>query len=187
MNQPPPPDAAGLREAALTYLARYAATRESLRRVLLRRIDRWAAGLADQEAAADLVATSRALVDGVVARLVDQGAVDDAVYAEGRGLGLMRAGVSRRAAIARLVGKGVDPGQAADRLPPDEDTELAAALVLTRKRRIGAFRTGDEPDAVGRRREYGILARAGFPAGIARQALAMDAEEAEARIRALRQ
>ncbi len=187
MNDQPPPDEASLREAALSYLARYAATRESVRRVLLRRIDRWVAGLPDRDAAAEAIGAARGLVDRVVDRLAELGALNDTAFAESRGLGLLRAGVSRRGAVARLAAKGIAPDQALAVLPEDQDSELAAALVLTRKRRIGPFRAGDEPDVAGRRKEFGILARAGFPGGIARQALAMDAEEAETRIRNLRQ
>ncbi|QYU69974.1 hypothetical protein J4558_07610 [Leptolyngbya sp. 15MV] len=38
----PPPDAAKLREVAIAHLARFAATEVGLRRVLIRRVDRWA-------------------------------------------------------------------------------------------------------------------------------------------------
>ena len=38
----PPPDERDLHDAALDYLARYAATEVGLRRVLVRRIERWA-------------------------------------------------------------------------------------------------------------------------------------------------
>ena len=87
-------------------------------------------------------------------------------------------------------------------LPDDAETELAAALVLARKRRIGPFRASDAADRqretgrqreigrqreTGRQREIGILARAGFPRAVAERALDTDAEEAEAAIRRLRQ
>ena len=51
--------------------------------------------------------------------------------------------------------------------------------MLARKRRIGPFRTGDAPDIAGRRRELGVLARAGFPQDLARRALAMETDAAE--------
>jgi regulatory protein len=71
-------------------------------------------------------------------------------------------------------------------LPDDEQSELGAALVLARKRRIGPFRLGQAPDDAGRRRELGVLARAGFSQSVARQALAMDAGQAEALVVQLR-
>jgi regulatory protein len=77
----------------------------------------------------------------------------------------------------------------------DAETELAAALVLTRKRRIGAYRPHAQDDAhedaqnelTVRMRDMGLLARAGFSRGIAEQALDTPREDAENRIRALRQ
>lgn len=181
------PTEAALHDAALSYLARYAATEASLRRILLRRVDRWARSLSDPEAAADQIAAARASVNAVIARLTKVGLVDDAAFAAQRGLGLLRAGVSRRGVAARMAAKGIDPGRATAALPDDEDTELAAALVLTRKRRIGPFRAAETEDPAVMRREFGIMARAGFPSGLARQALAMAREEAETRIFALRQ
>jgi regulatory protein len=64
--------------------------------------------------------------------------------------------------------------------------ELAAALVLARKRRIGPFRLGAPHEAAGRRRELSVLARAGFPQAVARRALAMEARQAEVLVNRLR-
>lgn len=178
----PAPDAAALRDAALDYLARYAATEAGVRRVLERRVDRWARRAsmdADTETVAAQAAAARATVRDVVARLVAAGAVNDAAYAESRARSLTRAGRSRRATAAHLAAKGVDAETARSVLPEDAGTELAAALVLARKRRIGPFRRGAAPDDAARRRELGVLARAGFAQDVARRALAMDADQAE--------
>jgi regulatory protein len=180
----PPPDAGSLHDAALNYLARYAATEASLRRVLERRIDKWARGAADRDAVADHVRAARQAVRDVVARLAASGAVSDAVFAESRARSLVNAGRSRRAVAARLAAKGVDAELARSVLPDDAETELVSALILARKRRIGPFRTSDEAD---RQREFGILARAGFPRAVAERALDADPEEAELAIRRLRQ
>ena len=186
----PAPDAAVLHDAALAYLARYAATELALRRVLQRRIDRWSRIAVLDGGDPDLVATqaraARALVRDVVARLVAAGAVNDTVFAETRSRNLLRAGRSRRAVVAHLAAKGVNKATAHTALPDDPRTELAAALVLTRKRRIGPFRQGAAADPAQRHRELSILARAGFPQGVARRALAMDPDEAEALIIQLR-
>jgi regulatory protein len=160
-----------------------------LRRVLERRIDRWArralvAG--DAETIATQAATARTLVDDVMARLVAAGAVNDTAYAENRVRNLIRSGRSRRAVAAHLAAKGVDAATAHSVLPDDEQSELGAALVLARKRRIGPFRLGQAPDDAGRRRELGMLARAGFSQSVARQALAMDADQAETLVIQLR-
>ena len=179
-----PPDEATLREAALTYLARYAATEAALRRVLERKIDRWARTVEDREAAREHIAVARQTARAVVARLAAAGAVSDSAFAESRARSLIRAGRSRRAVAAQLVAKGVDAEMARASVPDDAEAELGAALVLARRRRIGPFRTGETAD---RQREIGILARAGFPRAVAEQALDTEAEEAEAAIHRLRQ
>ncbi len=183
------PDAAALRDAALTYLARYAATEAGLRRVLERHVDRWArtaAATFDRDALAAQVAQGKRIAREIAARLAAEGAVNDAIFAESRARNLARSGRSRRAVTAHLIAKGVDAAAARAALPTNEENELAAALVLARRKRIGPFRVGEPPDQAARQRELGILARAGFAQGLARRALAMQADEAEARINELR-
>jgi regulatory protein len=196
-HRPPRPagpalDVATLHDAALAYLARYAATEAGLRSVLERRVDRWKRlaqqNEPDAEAIAAQAAAARNAVREVVARLVAAGAVNDAAYAESRARSLVRAGRSRRAVSAYLAAKGVVPetAAAATATLALEQSELAAALVLARKRRIGSFRHGQAPDEAGRRRELGVLARAGFSGSIAHQALTMDLDQAEALVNELR-
>lgn len=185
----PPPDAATLREAALAYLARYAATEAGLRRVLDRRVDRWArlaVGAFEPEVIVAISAAARTAVSDVVRQLAAAGAVNDASYAESRARSLMRAGRSRRAVAAHLIAKGVDQETARGAATADEATELAAALVLARRRRIGPFRTGNAPDIAAYSRELAVLARAGFTQSIARRALTMDAAQAETLVNELR-
>ena len=185
----PAPGPTDLHDAALDYLARYAATEAGLRRVLERRIDRWARRAeseADAESVGALAAAARVAAREVVARLVAAGAVNDLAYAESRARSLARAGRSRRAAAAHLAAKGVDPATARSVLPEDAQIELASALVLARKRRIGPFRRDGALDEAGRRRELGMLARAGFAQDVARQALGMEPDAAEALVIAFR-
>ena len=183
----PPPTANSLHQAALSYLARYAATETVLRRTLMRQIDRWARTQADPEAAAPTITAARQSIDGIISRLVAAGAVSDTVFAENRAKTLVRGGQSNRAIQARLIAKGVAPDLARSTAASDADTELAAALVLVRKRRIGAYRSTDNVDATARMKELALLARAGFSRDIAKQALETSREEAETRIFDLRQ
>jgi regulatory protein len=121
----------------------------------------------------------------VVARLVRAGAVDDAAFAAARARSLMRAGRSRRAVTAHLLARGVDHAISRDAAPDDPEAELAAALVLARRRRLGPFRQA-EADALARRREFAALARAGFAQDVASRALRMAPAEAEATLLRLR-
>ncbi len=184
---PPPPDSANLHQAALTYLARYAATEAGLRRFLLKRVDRWAQAQPDRDNAATVIAAAQAAIDALVGKLAQAGAVSDAGFAESRARSLIRAGRSRRAIQAKLQAKGVAPDLARDAAGDDAAAELAAALVLARRRRIGPFRAADPDDpTAARRKDMGVLARAGFARDTAEQALDMDGAEAERRIHALR-
>jgi regulatory protein len=181
---PPHPSEATLHEAALAYIARYAATQRGVLRVLDRRIDRWVRASAGADVAEAAQAAKRA-ARAVVARLVAAGLVDDAAYAAMRARSLTRAGRSRRAVAAHLAGKGIERAVAQDALPTDARLELAAAVALVRRRRLGAFRA-EPADAEAHRKALGVLARAGFAQDVASRALRMTADEAEALIEALK-
>lgn len=174
----PAPDRHALHDAALRHLTRYAATEAGLVRVLDRRIARWAR---DADAAAEDVAASRAAAREVARALAGSGAVDDAAFAAARTRRLLRAGRSRRAVAAHLIGKGVDKATAAASMP-DDAAEFLAAVAFMRRRRIGPFAAAPDPA-----RELGALARAGFPRDVAERALGLDAEEAERLLLALKQ
>jgi regulatory protein len=178
------PDAGSLHQAALDYLTRYSATEAGLRRVLERRIERWARGQADAEEA--VVLAARTAIEDVLRRLAAAGAVSDTAFAEGRARSLVRSGQSTRGIQMRLVAKGVAVDVARAVSANDADTELAAALVLARKRRIGPYRVAEDTGAAGRMKEMGVLARAGFTRDVASRVLETSLEEAEARIFELR-
>jgi regulatory protein len=181
-----PPDSASLYQAALDYLARYAATQAGLRRVLQRRIDRWARAQPGRDAAQPVLRAAHDAIDAIITRLAEAGAVSDAAFAESRARSLLQSGQSTRSVQMRLVAKGVAPAMARQASATDAETELAAALVLARKRRIGPYRTADDGGPAVRLREMGVLARAGFARDIARQALDTSREDAETRISDLR-
>jgi regulatory protein len=178
----PPPDEAALHEAALAYLARFAATEATLTRALLRRIDRWARGN-DSPGAAAQAAVARAAARAVVARLVAAGAVDDRGFATARAARLRRTGRSRRAAAAHLAARGVDAATLRAALPDDPEAELAAAVAFARRRRLGPFAPVTGPPAP---RALAAFARAGFTQDVARAALALAPAAAEAILARLR-
>jgi regulatory protein len=186
MSSDSPPDTASLYQAALDYLARYASAEAGLRRVLERRIDRWVRAQPDPDAAEPAYQVARAAIDGVVRRLTEAGALSDTAFAENRARNLLRSGQSNRSIQMRLVAKGVPRDVARSVSAADAETELAAALVLARKRRIGPYRLADDPDAAVRVKEMGVLARAGFSRDVAKQALETSREDADNQIFELR-
>ncbi|QDH15273.1 regulatory protein RecX [Oecophyllibacter saccharovorans] len=186
---PTPPTAASLREAALAHLARFATTRRNLEQVLSRRVRRWGlraqkAGMAPEEIR-QVEGVLLGEIPEIAAGMEALGAVDDAQFARSRARSLTRSGRSRRAVTAHLVVKGVDGETAQEALEASlgageeaQQAELAAALVLARKRGFGAFRRPDRPER-DPMKVLAVFARNGFSQGTAAQALAMERDEAE--------
>lgn len=181
----PPPSREILHEAALGYLTRSAATAATLRRALERKIALWARRAQktrDAEAIAEDVATCRAAVDAIIARMREVGLVNDAAFAEARVRGLSRAGRSRRAISAHLTAKGIDSETARRYLPNDAGMELAAALTFAKKKRIGPYSREPSIDRADRQKQLAAMARAGFDWSTCERALRMDREEADERL-----
>jgi regulatory protein len=104
--------------------------------------------------------------EAVLDRFTEVGLIDDAAFARawvssrqsGRGL-------ARRALSAELRAKGVQPDVAAEAVETvDEDDEREAARRLV-ERRLGSMRRLDRATAT--RRLMGMLARKGYPGGLA--------------------
>jgi regulatory protein len=174
-----PPDAAKLYEAALNHLARYATTELGLARVLARKAERWAKSCAEEAGEPEEIAVgvllAKEAIPGVIARLKTAGVLNDDAFAASRAKRLTRSGKSRRATLAHLAAKGVT-GAA---MPEDPERELAAACAYLRRRRAGPF--GDAPE----QKILAAMARGGFAQEVARRALRLDREEAEALIKRL--
>jgi regulatory protein len=184
----PAPDAARLREAALAHLARFGTTEVGLRRVLQRRVDRWARRAEAEGQLAEVVAPAAARAKQAAAdvaqALAKTGAVDDEAFAAARARRLAQAGRSRRAIAAHLAAKGVAMETTSSLL---EDTdEMAAALGHLRRRRAGPFAVEQPPSPEARLKALGALARAGFGRDLAERALDMEPEAATNRLLAAR-
>jgi regulatory protein len=158
------PDQATLEAAALDYLGRFAASREMLRRVLARRIERAAhAGLMDRE-------DGRLLVERVVARIVASGLVDDDGFAVLKARSLIRRGKGASHVKSALAARGIAAESAAQALAElaEEipDIGRTAAVNLARRRRLGPFRPMARAEY--RDRDLATLGRAGHSFEIAR-------------------
>ena len=164
---------ASLERAALAYLERFAASTESLRRILHRKIERSAR-------AHDIDRTEAAgWVEALIERYVRSGLLDDRAYAEARTASLRRQGRSVRAIANRLTQKGVGRETIEEALAPTrtEQDELDAAAKLARRRRIGPFRPETERRE-NRERDLATLGRAGFAFEIARKVICAESSEA---------
>ncbi|HEX2553306.1 MAG TPA: regulatory protein RecX [Microvirga sp.] len=158
-----------LQRAAMAYLERYASSAENLRRVLARKVATRCRLRGEDPA------EFQTAIDEVVARAGRAGLVDDTRYAEGRVASLRRRGGSARSIQAKLAQKGVARDTIAAALEGEPEDERAAAHALARRRRIGPYRRAER--AAHRDKDLAVLARAGFPFGIAREVV--DGEPAE--------
>ncbi|MCB2102420.1 MAG: RecX family transcriptional regulator [Rhodobacterales bacterium] len=164
-----------LERAALYYLERFAATEDSLRQVLMRRVRGSA-----KDHGTDPAEGAR-WVEDLIVRYRRAGLVDDRAFAEARARRLHARGLAGRAIRLRLAQKGIaaDIIDAALAALADEvggDVERQAALALAKRRRLGPFRaTGDRAEF--RDRDLAALARAGFSYDTARHIIEAESPE----------
>ena len=182
---PRPVTQAWLQRAALYYLERYSASSAQLHRVLARKVE-MRLRLRGEAGDAEIAGPAREMVSGIVEQAVSGGYVDDAAYARARVASLRRRGGSRRAIMAKLREKGLDPAliekalaadvaeaQANGEAPADDDDdadaraqrEYEAASAYARRRRLGPHRTPPQPER--RDRDIAAMARAGFALALA--------------------
>jgi regulatory protein len=179
---PRPLDERGLERAALNYVKRFPTTVVNLDRVLARRIaraEREQGGLSD-EARASLERCR----ERMITQLTAAGLVDDAAFARGLASSLKRQGMPRFRIAQKLRDKGVgdiDRDAALALLEEEEDApDKVAAWNLARRRRLGPYRVDDEQRQARREKDLGVLARAGFPFGLAKQVIDGDLDDAPA-------
>lgn len=169
-----------LENVALYYLQQFAASAETLRRVLRRRVERSARVHGTDRA------EGNALAEAVVARMVAAGLVDERAFALARAARLEARGASPRLIVARLKGKGIAPELIAEALAGLGgsgdggrdgggdggccDPALRAAVNLARRRRLGPFRSAAEREA-SREKDLAAFARAGFTYATAKRIL----------------
>lgn len=166
--------AADLKGLALDYLDRFAATRQRLRQVMLRKI-RKSARLHGDDPEPIIAA-----LDEAILWLEGRGFLSDKAYAESKARALVARGTSRAHILANLASKGVagDTARAAlDSVALEyEEPELEAAQRYARRRRLGPYRLDAETRAARRDKDLAALARAGFAGRIARQVIDSELE-----------
>lgn len=157
-----------LERGALAYLDRYAASSAQLRRILMGRVER-SARLHDTDRE-----EGAAAVEAIIARLQDQGLLNDRAYAQAKASSLQRRGQSLKAIAAYLARKGLGSENidfAIERLRADDaQAEDTAAATYCRKRRIGPHRPPEERIAM-RQKDLAALGRRGFSYDVACRAL----------------
>ncbi|HYD29662.1 MAG TPA: RecX family transcriptional regulator [Azospirillaceae bacterium] len=161
-----------LEAAALHYLERFAASTAGLRRVLMAKVDRSAhAHGTNREDGARII-------EDLIRKFQRLGYLNDAEFARARAASLHRRGASTRAIREKLATKGVDSDAVDAALAEvaqdtDGEVDVAAAVALARRRRLGPFRDPAKRDEL-RDKDLAALARAGFSYDIARRVVDAD-------------
>lgn len=153
-RRPRPIDAARLQRSALHHVARFACTRARLAAVLQRRVDAWV------RAGDPRPPDATALIEALVAKMVEAQLLDDDAFARGRVESLSARGTSKRGIAQRLRQRGVSNETAARALVQTDD--LAAAVRYVARRRL---------HGVDRQKALASLGRQGFSYDVARRAL----------------
>jgi regulatory protein len=121
------------------------------------------------------------VAEDVLARFTDVGLIDDAAFAKAWVESRHHSrGLAGRALAAELRRRGVDDEQIQDAVAGlDPDAEVVAARRLVERKLAG---TRGQPPPVRARRLAGMLARKGYPPGLAYRVIreAMEAEGADA-------
>lgn len=161
-----------LQNAATFYLERYPSTAEGLRRVLDRRVRK------AERLDAPVMDNVEQAIAAIVAKFVGAGMIDDKEFARTKARALHRRGSSTRLTRQKLRQAGVDTdtlAQAMAGLDEELNTdprkrEIAAAVALARRRRLGPFRA--EKDRKDRRlKDLAAMARGGFDYRLARKVI----------------
>ena len=161
-----------LQNAATFYLERYPTTAEGLRRVLKRRVKR------AEMLEAPVMENVGQAIEGIVAKFVDAGVIDDKAFAQTKARALHRRGTSSKLTKQKLRMIGVDSDtldKAMAALDQELDTnprqrEWKAAVALARRRRLGPFRLQKDRKEK-RDRDLAAMARGGFDYDLARKVI----------------
>ena len=189
-----------IRNIAEAYVGDRECSRQMLRDVLVRRLDRFLRGGATEDATSE---RSRVLplIEAEIDRLVGAGLIDDARFAEMKARSGLSAGRGARRILTDLRQKGITDSLAEDALREasrevtgtlgrddvDDDevcrsAEWEAAETFARKKRFGPWRLSPMPEcpreaAKTWRREASSMARRGFSLDLIRQVLDREPEE----------
>lgn len=166
-----------LHNSGLAYLQRFPASTAHFRAVMKRKIDRSCRHHTDQNRE-----DSAQMLETVIGKFQTLGLLNDEGYLRGMVTSLRRRGLSAAAILSKLSAKGLPANdiRAAlgtfDSESMDEQTgDIAAALRMARRKRLGSFRTPGKPATP--EKDLATLARAGFGYDVAKKALSFSTDD----------
>jgi regulatory protein len=149
-----------LEEAALSYLNRFDASADRLRKRLAIVARRHGAELAQ----------AKPHIDALIARFSASGVLNDERFAQNLAARLRDRGASRRLILMKLRARGIASHVAEASISDGGSAELEAARAFVKKKRIGRHRP-EELQQANRRKDLAALARAGYDHDVAVRAL----------------
>jgi regulatory protein len=159
---PPPLDAARLQELALRYVSRFATTRAKAADYLHRK-------LRERGWAGDRPAD----VDGLIARFVEHGYIDDAAFAEMKARSLGRRGYGKRRVDGALYVAGVAEDDRQGSADIVAAQRIDAAWRFAQRKRLGPFAAALLTDRADRQKAIAAFLRAGHDMALANRLLAL--------------
>lgn len=170
-----------LHNAGLAYLQRFPSSTGNFRAVLMRKVDKSCRHHTEQDRDA-----CAALVEDTLTKFQDMGLLNDEAYLRGMVTSYRRRGLSATAIKAKLAAKRLPADAVTEAIARHRDDggpdDLAAAVLHARKKKIGPFQPATREE--NRDKAMAAMARAGFSYDIAGKVLSMEADEADALIRA---
>ncbi len=158
------PTKARLLNIALYYLQRFETSTDNLRKVLIRRIDKYA--FFDKE-----YDKSDALtwVEEILVEFNDKNYINDDRYSNIKVNSLINQGKSKKYIESKLMQKGINSSLIQQTLSNIEYDELEVATKFATKKKIGKFRIDEEKRKLFLQKDFATLIRAGFSYDIAKQ------------------
>ena len=175
-RKPKKPTERYLTNVAKWYIDRYRPCSGGLRRTLMKRVN---SGLREHGGEREEALET---MEAVIKKMLDNGSINDEVFARGWVKRYHRRGVTRRDIANRMRVKGV-PREITDRAiremeeAQEHDPALQAAVAYVRRRRFGPWRMDPNRREVRREKDLAAMARAGHRYTVAKKVLGRETLE----------
>ena len=160
------PTKARLKNIALYYLERFETSKDNLRNVLKRRIDKYT--FFDKNYNPE---QAYLWIDEIIEECSSKNFVNDERYAEYKINSYLRAGKPKRYIEQKLQLKGIKEKTIAQVFSETEYNEVDVAFNFAKKKRIGPYRESEEKQNEFYQKDLATLVRAGFSFDIAKDVL----------------
>jgi len=160
------PTKARLRNIALYYLERFESSEDNLRKVLRRRIDKYA--FVDKNYNPE---QAYLWVDEVIEECLKHNFVNDERFAEFKINDYLRLGKPKRYIEQKLKQKGIDDKIISRIFAENEYSEYDIALNFAKKKKLGYFCENEEKRIANRQKDLATMVRAGFDYDVAKKVI----------------